>query len=127
MRRGARGQTLIVMLVAVAIIAILGVILLRPRGADTAIPVQGPQTIPGQSIERGRTVECRNNLNQIRQAVSMRMMMDPENGSPPASLNDLSAEGIGPQLQRCPSSQQYYAYDAASGRVGCRTPGHEQF
>lgn len=106
------GFTMIGLVVALAIIAILaGVVYGLVGSGGTG---QGEKkSIPARAIEKAESVECQSNLNQPRQAVSMQTM----SGEPaPKSLEELNLGSI----SKCPVSGQPYGYDPATGRVWCR-------
>jgi len=77
------------------------------------------------SVRRSSEVACRENLRIIREAISAYRM---ENGTWPASLEDLKPQYIDPNSRlKCPGPgmQQDYDYDPATGRVSCtRHPGN---
>lgn len=123
-----RAFSLVGMLAALAVVIVLFVFLYG-RNANTPAPTRsgGPSTTLGQSLEKGKEVDCANNLSQIRLAIGMQMMNDPERPTAPASLQDLRREGISETMLRCPVSGQPYSYDPSHARVWCTTPGHEKF
>ncbi len=117
------GFALVEILIVIVLIGLLagGYFALRARDGQEAEP-QFPgeaQTLPGKAIQKGQSVECMNNLNQIRQMLQIGAIgtgkyppaLDPEWGIPP----------------RCPVSGYAYVYDPATGRVYCPTPGHEKY
>jgi type II secretory pathway pseudopilin PulG len=119
-RVGRRGSwTLIELLVAVVILIALAAWLL-PRylgsGKNSAVgqTVQAP-------IERAKGVDCQNNLQQIRYAITMAQQTEERF---PGSLNDLK---LGREMLFCPVSKQPYQYDRATGRVWCPYPAHQRF
>ena len=115
--RTLRGQTMIGLLVVIAIIAILAVVFLRPGSkGDTK------KSMPAQVQDKATGVECQSNLAQVRQMIQMYQMDNEQN---PPNLQALS--GLPAQFLCCPVGGEPYWYDPASGRVGCRHPGHERF
>jgi hypothetical protein len=89
-------------------------------GGTTEPRFEGDATTPmGRAVQSAESVECRNNLAQLRQAITM----------------DQTLEGSYPQALRadwnvaleCPVSGQSYQYDPATGEVWCTTPGHEDY
>lgn len=126
-KRTQRGMALVGMLIAVVIIGVVFAFLYGKR-AKTPAPTRpgGPQTTIGQSLEKGTEVACMNNLKQIRTAISMAKMSDPDD-KPPADLQALKSEGITSDMLACPVTHQPYQYNPATGQVWCTTPGHEKF
>ena len=123
-----RGMALVGILIAVALIAV-AVVFLYGKRAKTPAPTRpgGPQTTLGQSMEKGTEVACMNNLRQIRAAIDMEKLTDPESGGPPPNLAVLSRDGVTKDMLACPVTHQPYQYNPASGVVRCATPGHEKF
>jgi hypothetical protein len=78
-------------------------------------------TVLGGAIDRARGVTCRNNLQQIRAAISTYSGMN--DGSFPPSLDTLQ---LGVPLQ-CPEGGEPYQYDPTTGQVHCLHPGHQSF
>lgn len=123
-----RGGGMVGLLIAVALIAggfAWYFTNLKPEPA----PVRpgGPATYLGQSVEKGTEVDCKNNLNQIRIAITMERTQSGETGPPPPTLQVLHSQGIGPHMLKCPVTQQPYQYNSQTGQVWCPTPGHERF
>lgn len=132
MRRS--GASLIGLVISVAVILILMLLVLHGiggKGGEGLVPGskelnrQPGESIPQAAANRAKGVQCQSNLRQIR--LALQMALQGEEGRPPASLADLSAQGVTPDITRCPVSGQPYSYDPASGKVWCTTPGHEQF
>lgn len=121
--RNQRGQVAIIgVLIAVVLILILGYFLIsRDTGAGQGSKVINRVNAP---IGRAESVECRNNLQQIRLAINVYRQT---NEQPPASLAALSSSGISQSMLRCPIAKQAYTYDATQGTVRCTTPGHGQY
>lgn len=112
-----RGETMIGLVVVVAIIAILAVVFLRPgHKGDTK------KSMPAQVQQKASGVECQSNLSQVRQMIQMYQTDNEQN---PPTLQALS--GLPAGFLACPVGGEPYWYDAQSGRVGCRHPGHERF
>ena len=78
-------------------------------------------------MEKGTAVACMNNLKQIRTAISMEKLSDPESGAPPPNLQALKRDGVTQDMLSCPVTHQPYQYNPATGQVWCTTPGHEKF
>jgi len=119
-----RGLVLIEILVVLIILGLLVAAYFGLRGRPTRKPQQAQfpgqaQTLPGRAIQKGQSVECMNNLRQLRAAVEMYQV---ENGTYPPQLDP--AWGI---PLKCPVSGYPYRYDPQTGRVQCPTPGHERY
>jgi hypothetical protein len=121
-------MALVGILIAVAIIAV-AIVFLYGNKAKTPAPTRpgGPTTTLGQSMEKGTEVACMNNLRQIRAAISMEKLSDPESAAPPPNLTVLKRDGVTQDMLSCPVTHQPYQYNPATGQVWCTTPGHEKF
>lgn len=128
MRKSERGGGILGLLIVVALI-VCGFVFYFTHLQPEPKPVRlgGPQTYLGQSLEKGTEVDCRNNLNQIRIAITMERTSTGETEPPPPTLQVLQRQGIGPQMLKCPVSNQPYQYNSETGQVWCPTPGHEKF
>ncbi|MHB1457056.1 MAG: prepilin-type N-terminal cleavage/methylation domain-containing protein [Armatimonadota bacterium] len=114
-----RGFALIEMLVVIVIIAILAVILIPKY---TGINAVGKDKI-NAPVQRAHGVECQNNLQQIRNAITLYYT---QNEQYPATLDALSSSMSSTSF-KCPVSGNPYIYDPGAGKVSCSTPGHEKF
>ncbi len=119
------GFALIEILVVIILIGLLagGYFALRGRGgpegeSEPRFPGEA-QTLPGKAIQKGESVECMNNLSQLRQMIQMETI-DTESYPPALDPNWRVA-------LKCPVSGYAYVYDPASGQVYCPTPGHEKY
>ena len=116
-----RGFSLIEILVVVVVLAVLAAVLLPKY-------LKGGKTPGGKQVEspiqRGRTVECINNLSQIRQAYQIATSADEENK--PQTLDDFT-RSLPASMKRCPVGGQPYQFDPASARVACVQSGHERY
>lgn len=86
-------------------------------GNPTQVPT-GPQTVLGQALQKGQSVECMNNLRQLRQAIQIYVA---DNGTYPPNLQALNL----PNMIRCPVTGQPYQYDPKTGTVRC--PAHPNY
>jgi hypothetical protein len=115
---------LLELLIVVLIIAALAAFFLTSGGGALggggANPEGGPRTMPGKAREQAESAVCRNNLQQVRAAVSTALATT---GSSPADLESLQ---IGVPLS-CPVGAEPYQYDASTGQVQCTHPGHESY
>ncbi len=87
-------------------------------GPPTQVPGTA-QTVLGRALQKGQSVECMNNLNQIRQAIQMYVI---DNGAYPQSLAELNLPA---NMLRCPVTGQAYQYDPSTGQVRC--PAHPKY
>ncbi len=119
---------LVGVLVSIAIIGALLIVWLYYGTSSTAgagsgnAPGAPPVSRVGEVRQAAESVECRNNLSQIRMAIQMYQMSNEAN---PAQLSDLS--GIPQTMFQCPVSGQPYQYDPTAGQVRCTTPGHMSY
>ncbi len=121
--RDNRGQWAIIEIVVVVAIIVIAAYFLLPGYIGGGKGKNGPDRVH-TPIGQAESVDCRNNLNQIRNAIEMEKSSG-EEGRVPASLADL-----GPSMSavtKCPISGKEYTYDASTGRVSCSTPGHEGY
>ncbi len=119
-----RGFALIEILVVVIIIGLLVGAYFGLRGRSSATQPQErfpgeAQTIPGKAIQKGESVECMTNLQQLRSCIEMYRI---ENDANPPQLDP--SWGIALQ---CPVSGYLYQYDPQTGQVKCTTPGHQKY
>ncbi len=116
----SRGFSLIEILVVIVVIGVLAAFVLPGY-------LKGGKTPGGKQVEspiqRGHSVECMNNLNQIRQAYQITTGADEENR--PQTLDEFTSS-IPTSMKRCPVGGQPYQFDPATGRVACVQPGHQR-
>ncbi len=118
-RRADAGYfTLIGLLIVIVIIAILFVVFMGGGGSPTT--GGQPASTIGGAKDRAQDVLCRNNLQQLRYAISIHQS---SSGAYPPSLNELQS----PVALNCPVGGEPYEYDAGSGQVRCPHPGHGEF
>jgi len=128
MKHGARlavgsgqGFVLVEILVVLVLLMLGAALFFGLRGSE---PKPEPafegeaQTTLGKAMQAGESVECRNNLKQLRQMIQMESM---DGGLPPK----LSQKWDVPL--KCPVSGYAYKYDPRTGKVSCPTPGHEKY
>jgi hypothetical protein len=131
MQRDNRGSwTLIGLLAAVAIVVVLTVVLMGKFGGGTVKDdsklldtASQKETTYGRAMDTGRSVDCREHLNQIRTAVAQEKAMSGTEDNP-ASLKALRMS-VNADYFQCPVTKQPYQYDQASGTVHC--PSHPNF
>lgn len=123
-----RGNTLIGMLVAVAIIAVMTVAFLGSKGDNplkvgesTRADGKG-RTILGAAKAAAQDDVCRSNLSQVRMAIQIARNTDDE--AAPASLDALPNVK---SVSSCPVGHEAYQYDPATGTVRCPHPGHGKY
>lgn len=121
-RRLDSAQTLLGMLVSLIIIALLigtfyiGYVKVKKVEEEQ----RKAETTLGKVMEKGKGVECLNNLQQLRQLITMYQI---DHGTNPPSLNDLNPPpGV---TVRCPVTGAAYIYDPQTGRVVC--PQHPKY
>jgi len=113
---------LVGILVSIAILAVLLMVwLYHGTGSSGANSAPPPASRVGEVRQAAESVECRNNLSQIRAAIQMRTTTE---GTYPASLQEL---GLPATMLSCPVSGQAYQYDPNTGQVRCPTPGHMSY
>lgn len=123
MLRNNRGSmfTIIEIVVVIGIILVLANVMLKGYlgGGKDNNPVNTPKG-------RAQSVDCANNLRQIRMAIDM-YQQEGDQQQKPSSLADLASSGIKGSVAQCQISLQPYSYDSGTGRVWCTTPGHEKY
>jgi len=113
--------TLIGLLIAIVIIGILFALYAGGPTVGPSPEREGAATTTlGGAKRSAQGALCRNNLSQLRAAVSLYVS---NSGSYPPSLEALDA---GVSL-RCPVGGEPYQYDFTAGKVHCVHPGHEGY
>lgn len=112
-----RGFVLVEILLVIAIIALLAGAYLGLRGGQDEGEAGEKKSTPARAIEKAHSVECMNNLRQLRMLIQMEVV---DSGGYPKTLKENA-------LSRCPVSGKPYVYDPNTGQVRCTTPGHERF
>lgn len=120
MRRGS--WTLVELVVVCAILVGLAAWLL-PRYLSRT-PATAGQPSRAAPVERAQGVECMNNLRQLRSAIQIHRT---SNETGPASLGELTRQGIPQSMLACPVSRLAYGYRVDTGQVGCVFPEHKSY
>lgn len=80
-------------------------------------------TVPGRVRYAAKDEECRSNLDQVRQFITLKMNSS-DDDKPPATIDEIGAPK---SVLSCPIGHEGYIYDPTSGKVHCPHPGHEKF
>ena len=121
--------TLIGLLVALVIIGIVAAIMFHgvPSSVseDSELLDKGTtkQSLPGRAIDTGKSVTCRQQLNQIRAGIALYKTTSMDESNPP-TLKD-AVPNVSTAYFQCPVSNRLYTYDPAAGQVQC--PSHPDF
>ena len=122
-----KGQTLVGLLIVIAILAVLAVALMRPWAVGgTAKPARADgkgTTVPGLAKLKAEDTVCRSNLNQVRSFIVIARTNADD--LPPATLAEI--QGLPKEFLSCPLGKEPYEYDPATGTVRCVHPGHEKY
>lgn len=124
-----RGNTLVGLMVVMAIMAILAVSLFYGRSAFQSGPKQSARkdgkgtTIPGLVRYKAKDAVCQSNLGQIRAGIQVATSASGED-SFPASIKELK---FPTEFETCPVGKEPYTYDPMTGVVHCPHPGHEKY
>jgi hypothetical protein len=118
------GNSLVGLLAAAAIIAVLVVISMYggfgPRKSNRADGLG--KTVQGSVRADALDINCKSNLSQVR--LSIQAFSGAED-TLPASLTDMPS--LPADCLKCPIGHEAYEYDPATGVVKCPHPGHEKF
>jgi hypothetical protein len=121
-----RGESLVGILVAVAVVLLLALAFTvgaGPLGGSWPSRADGEgKTLVGRSKSAARDIECRSNLSQLRTAIQI--ATDPVDGARPATLEETK---LGHSFYECPVGGEAYKYDPGAGRVACQHKGHETY
>jgi hypothetical protein len=123
-----RGNSLVGLLVAAAIVLLLAVVVLK--GTNTFAANGGVsqrkdglgKTIPGAALAATRDDVCRLHLHDLRMAIDLQHQTDDE--SYPATLADTKQ---GSDFYSCPVGHEAYDYNPQTGVVKCVHLGHEKY
>jgi hypothetical protein len=124
-----RGHTLIGLMAAMAIIAILSVGLFYGSGMLKGGPAKSPRkdgkgtTIPGLAKLQAQDTVCRNNLSQLRSGLQIAQTSSGDDTYP----QTLEETRLGSSFYQCPVGKERYTYDPTTGQVTCPHPGHEKY
>ncbi|MEI6511943.1 MAG: prepilin-type N-terminal cleavage/methylation domain-containing protein [bacterium] len=118
--KNERGSSLVGMLVALAVIAVMVSVfyIYKPFSQTPAINVKGStkQTQVGQAMDKGREGSCVNNLSQIKAGLEV-IKVD---GDLPPDLDGLKrALKFPDSMFVCPVNGQPYSYNPQIGEVHC--------
>jgi len=121
LKKAAQGFSLVEILVVVVLLVAIG-------GALTYFYLgRGSGNKPGDvvhtPISQANSTVCVSNLHQLRQAIDMAKMSDPD-GKYPASLDQLHLPA---EMLSCPVGHEPYQYNPNTGEVHCIHPGHQNF
>ena len=125
--RSKSANSLVGMLIVVAIIAILVVVIYGNRGSlfggsAKERPDGKGQTFIGVVKYAAKDDECRNSLSQLRASVLINT--DPVDGTRPSKIEDTR---LGASFYTCPVGGEPYSYDSKTGTVHCPHRGHEGY
>lgn len=125
----SRGNTLVGMLVTMAIIAVLAVGMfygsgMLKQGGPTSPRKDGKgTTVPGLVKLEAKDTVCRSNLGQLRMAIEIAHTNSGEESFP----TTIEETRLGSDFYKCPVGGEGYQYDPATGLVTCPHPGHEKY
>jgi len=121
-----RGNSLVGMLVTMAIMAMLAVVFMYGSGTlgshQSARKDGKGTTIPGAAQMAAEDTVCRSNLSQVRQGLMIQQGAD--DSTHPESLDVLHFPS---ESLHCPIGHEAYIYDPTTGTVHCPHPGHDKY
>lgn len=122
-----RGNTLVGVLAAMAILMVLAIALFYGSGAFGGKAQSSRKDGKGTTVLGAAKYEatdevCRNQLSQIRQAMQIVMMSNED--QPPADVRETK---LPQEFYMCPIGKEAYEYDPTTGAVKCPHPGHEKY
>lgn len=125
--RSNRGFSLVEIIVVLAILALLVGAFATGGFGMFSTKVAGRadgkgNTLVGRVKYSAKDVECRSNLNQVRQAV---MIFRSTNDDLPPE--DITYTRLGQDFYKCPVGGEPFTYEPQSGDVKCPHPGHEKY
>lgn len=131
MKRNNRGSWSLVGLLVVAAIIVVVVAVKFAGGPMTTADkdkslldkASTKKTTVGRAIDTGKSVECREQLRQIRVGIDMYKQTS-TSGGPPPTLKE-AVPSVSSAYFQCPVTGQAYTYDPATGTVTC--PSHPTF
>ncbi len=114
------------LLVAIAIIAILAVVYLKPNGGvSTRKDGKGVTTV-GAAMMKSKDAACKSNLSQVRQLIYLQVETNGDDqANRPNSIDQVS--GLPASMRNCPIGSETYELDAQTLKVKCPHPGHEKY
>jgi len=127
-KRSIRGNSLVGMLVTVAIILVLVVVFFKGSHAfgmqNNASPRADKHgtTVIGQVRYDAKDDVCRSNLGQVRSAIMIYQSSNDDHF--PDNLQELKLPN---EFYSCPIDHEPYQYDPTTGTVHCVHPGHERY
>jgi prepilin-type N-terminal cleavage/methylation domain-containing protein len=110
-------EILVVLVILLILFAVLAPHYLKGGKSKDGKTIESP-------IQRGHSVECINNLSQLRQGYKLATTED--DAPRPQTLKEVG-KGFPESMFRCPVGGQPYQYDPATGRIWCVQPGHESY
>lgn len=127
MKRKDSGETLVGLLIVMAIIAVLAVAAMK---GSSMFGAKGPSarkdgkgtTTYGLAKLAAKDVECRSNIGQVRMGLQIAATNADEKFP-----ETLEGTKIGDQFYKCPVGGERYVYDPKTGIVTCPHLGHEKY